>query len=149
MLMKAGENGESTKTNSSRIIVGILLITVSAAFLLVACTATSGSSGDSVIDEEAIIEVNAKVILEYFDEVGFSERSRTHDDLVKEAAALLAKHTDCQIITSVTSKLIGNRDTDLTIVGEKGETFIVGMGPIPTVGSIRDADANYLFLTII
>ena len=141
-------------TLSKRTLISATVIVLSFSILFV-CSCVQESSegsaiegGDTIMTEEEIIEANTKVITEHLDEIKYSERFRKHYYLARNIAGLLARCTDCRIITTVTSESVRNSGLRVTVVDEEGKTFIVGIGGAGSIDSVRDSDGKFLFAPI-
>ena len=94
--------------------------------------------------EEEVIEVNAQIILEHLDKIEYRSKVLSNEYVSHDAAAMLTWASDSKIV-DVTSKLYEDGGLVLTVVDEKGETYIVSIGAFGSVAAIEDIDGNYLY----
>ena len=101
-------------------------------------------SENTAMDRDEIIEANATIFFEYFQEIELSEEYISREYRADAAAECLAV-ANCKRVVSVESSVHDDGSIDITVTDEEGSRFFFSIGKRGDIWMIEDEEGNIVY----
>ena len=94
-----------------------------------------------------VLEANKEIIKEHLDEIGFTEKYRSHEGTARGVSGDFGYSRGTKIV-KVSSEQTKSGGVILTLTDEEGEVYTTGVSIIGSAGDIYDSKGNVVFANI-